>query len=71
MQASGLSQDEIVARSDKEEFQTLVAHDYNPNKHRHMAYKSQDNLNWVLHPWYNHMLHANHLLVSKCRMLYL
>ena len=42
---------------------TLVAVDYNPNKHRHIAYKPQDVMNWVLQPWYKEMLSMNHLLV--------
>ena len=46
---------------------TLVAVDYNPNKHRHIAYKPQDVMNWVLQPWYKEMLSMNHLLVRVHR----
>ncbi len=64
MQAAKLSQDELITRIDSEEVRTLVSVDYNPNKHRHIAYKPQDVMNWVLQPWYKQMLSMNHLLVS-------
>ena len=38
--------------------------DYNPNKHRHISYKAQDVMSWVLQPWYKQMLSMNYLLVS-------
>ena len=63
LQATKLSQDELVKKVDAEEIKTLVAIDYNPNKHRHIAYKPQDVMNWVLQPWYKEMLSMNHLLV--------
>jgi len=64
LQAAKLSQDELITRIDAEEVRTLVSVDYNPNKHRHIAYKPQDVMNWVLQPWYKQMLSMNHLLVS-------
>ena len=63
LQATKLSQEEYVAKIDAEEMTTLVAVDYNPNKHRHIAYKPQDVMNWVLQSWYKEMLSMNHLLV--------
>lgn len=65
LQATNLSQDEFTRRIDAEEIRTLVAIDYNPNKHRHIAYKPQDVMNWVLQPWYQEMLSMNHLLVGR------
>lgn len=65
--AAKLSQDELISRIDAEEVRTLVSVDYNPNKHRHIAYKPQDVMNWVLQPWYNQMLSMNHLLVTPVR----
>lgn len=66
-EASKLSQDELTTRVDAEEIRTLVSVDYNPNKHRHIAYKPQDVMNWVLQPWYKGMLSMNHLLVTPVR----
>lgn len=63
LQATKLTQDEYIAQIDAEEIKTLVDIDYNPNKHRHIAYKAQDVMNWVLQPWYKQMLSMNHLLV--------
>ena len=48
-----------------------MAVDYNPNKHRHIAYKPQDVMNWVLQPWYKEMLSMNHLLVRGHRCPYI
>ena len=64
LQATNLSQDEYTRRVDAEEIKTLVGVDYNPNKLRHVSYKPQDVMNWVLQPWYQEMLSMNRLLVS-------
>lgn len=65
--AAKLSQDELTTKVDAEEVRTLVSVDYNPNKHRHIAYKAQDVMSWVLQPWYKQMLSMNHLLVTQVR----
>ena len=63
MQAAKLSEDELKLRAQQEEIRQLVLIDYNPNKHRHIAYKPRDVISWVLQPWYQHLLTTNHLLV--------
>ena len=64
MQEAKLSEDELTSRAQQEEVLHLVQVDYNPNKHRHIAYKPQDVISWVLQPWYQQLLTVNHLLVS-------
>ena len=59
-----MNEDELTSRAQQEEVLHLVQVDYNPNKHRHIAYKPQDVISWVLQPWYQELLSVNHLLVG-------